>query len=82
MKSDHLVSRLAKIAGMTLAAAAGMMALKEVAGLWRYVNIKRMAKRHDGASPGFLPAYDSPQYAQAPRRARAYDPHRGRERQA
>ena len=79
-KSDRLLTRLVKIFGLSVAATASSVALRQVPSLWRYLRMKRIAKKHNGST--LTPNYDGPQYAQGPRRAGERDPDQGHVRRA
>lgn len=81
-KMSSLITGAAKLLGVGIAVGGAYVAAKEMSGLWRYASMKRMAKRHDGADPSLLPSKDSPQYAQAPRRAGEHDEDMGKVRRA
>jgi hypothetical protein len=76
-KSSRAITKVAHILGATLAAGLAFITVKELPGIVRYVNMKRMAKWKSGASKSLLPSNHEPQYAQAPRRAGEVDHNRG-----
>ncbi len=77
-KSDRLVARLVKLVGLSVAATASSIALRQVPSLWRYLQMKRIAKKRDGSKPA--PNYDAPEYAQGPRMAGERDANRSHRR--
>ena len=63
---ERIYANAVKTAGATLAVGSAMLAATELPGLFRYLKLKKMAKRDGHASQ--IPDPDNVSYVQAPRR--------------
>jgi hypothetical protein len=78
--SSWLDGAIGKIIGMSLTLVTSYMIATELPSLFRYARMNRVAKRGERPFRRYEPDTSAAQYAQAPRRAKEADKHKGRER--